>query len=67
MLVPAIHQALFQLGIHVTKPGFSPRGLAFEMDMGRRDETDTSGKERQEIKIRLQIVLIARKEIDKEL
>lgn len=44
-----------------------PRGLAFEMDMGRKDETDTSGKERQEIKIRLQIVLIARKEIDKEL
>ena len=44
-----------------------PRGLAFEMDMGRREETDTSGKERQEIKIRLQIVVVARKEIDKEL
>lgn len=35
--------------------------------MGRRDRDDTSGKERQEIKIRLQIVIIARKEIDKEL
>ena len=45
----------------------APRGLVFEMDMGRRDERDTSGKERQEIKIRLQIVTIARKEIDKEL
>ena len=33
----------------------APRELAFEMDVERRDEGDTSGKERQEIKIRLQI------------
>lgn len=42
----------------------APRELAFEMDVERRDEEDTSGKE---IKIRLQIVIIARKEIDKVL
>ena len=40
----------------------APKELALEMKMGRMDGGDRSEKERQEIKIKFQIVRIARKE-----
>lgn len=40
----------------------APKELAFEIKMGRMDVGDRSEKERQEIKIKFQIVRIARKE-----